>query len=82
MSRIGSRNRVYSGLDAQEMHLTVFAPQVGEAAGARTNVAHWRINGYRAAVIVWTAEEWGVLTERPSDAQPLPSGMWCALRWE
>ena len=81
MSRFES-NGVYPRMDAKEMHLAIFAPQLGEVAGGRVNVARWRINGYKAEVIVWTAEEWGLLSDRPSDAQPLPSGMWCALRWE
>jgi hypothetical protein len=46
------------------------------------NVTRWRINGYRAAIILWTAEEWERLTERPTDAQYFPCGVWCALRME
>ncbi len=44
------------------------------------NVAHWHINGYPAAVVVWTAEEWAALEHRPLDAQAYPNGIWCALR--
>jgi hypothetical protein len=44
------------------------------------NVAHWRINGFAATILVWTAEEWGRLTVRPADAQYFPCGVWCALR--
>ena len=40
----------------------------------------WRINGYRASLLVWTAEEWAKLDDRPADAQYHPSGIWCALR--
>ena len=42
----------------------------------------WRINGFRARLMVWTAEEWEKLEPRPADAQYHPSGVWCALRWE
>ena len=49
-------------------------------AGAKA--AQWLINGYRASIIVWTAEEWERLAERPHDAQLHPSGVWCALRVE
>jgi hypothetical protein len=45
-------------------------------------VARWRINGFAAIVIVWTKEEWSRLTDRPTDAQSLPGGQWCALRIE
>lgn len=44
------------------------------------NVAHWRINGYRASIQVWTTEEWERLAHRPADAQYYPCGIWCALR--
>jgi hypothetical protein len=46
------------------------------------NAAHWRINGFRASILVWTVEEWEQLTERPADAQFYPCGIWCALRIE
>ena len=39
----------------------------------------WRINGYRANLLVWTADEWARLEVRPSDARYHPSGFWCAL---
>jgi hypothetical protein len=62
---------------------------VGRAAlrvclGARpdSRAVFWRINGYRAKLLVWTAEEWEELEARPSDAQLHPSGVWCALRLE
>jgi hypothetical protein len=42
----------------------------------------WRINGFPARVLIWTAEEWSRLTERPNDAQEYPNGIWCALRIE
>jgi hypothetical protein len=42
----------------------------------------WRINGFRAKLLVWTAEEWEKLEARPPDAQFHPSGVWCALRMD
>jgi hypothetical protein len=42
--------------------------------------AFWRINGFRARLVVWTADEWEKLERRPPDAQFHPSGVWCALR--
>jgi hypothetical protein len=45
-------------------------------------VVNWRINGYRASLLVWTPEEWAAMEGRPSDAQYHPSGVWCALRME
>ena len=46
------------------------------------NMVHWKINGYRATILVWTTEEWERLPERPTDAQYHPCGIWCALRME
>jgi hypothetical protein len=40
----------------------------------------WRINGFRAKLLVWTVDEWEKLEARPVDAQFHPSGVWCALR--
>ncbi len=57
--------------------LGLFQPPVTE-----TNTAQWRINGYRATIIIWTSEEWERLRERPTDAQYYPCGVWCALRME
>ena len=42
--------------------------------------ARWLINGFPATILVWTAEEWARLTDRPQDAQQYPNGTWCALR--
>jgi hypothetical protein len=42
----------------------------------------WRINGFRAKLLVWTVDEWEKLEARPVDAQFHPSGVWCALRLE
>lgn len=44
--------------------------------------AFWRINGFRARLLVWTVAEWERLEPRPADAQYHPSGVWCALRLE
>jgi hypothetical protein len=44
--------------------------------------ARWLINGFPATILIWTAEEWSRLTERPNDAQQFPNGIWCALRME
>jgi hypothetical protein len=44
------------------------------------NVAHWRINGHPAIILIWTAEEWERMEEHPADAQYYPCGVWCALR--
>jgi hypothetical protein len=42
--------------------------------------AFWRINGYRARLLVWTRDEWERMDSPPSDAQLHPAGVWCALR--
>jgi len=44
--------------------------------------AHWRINGYRARLLIWTLAEWEKLDAPPPDAQYHPSGVWCALRMD
>jgi hypothetical protein len=44
------------------------------------NVARWRINGQRVTILIWTADEWERLPDRPPDAQYYPCGVWCALR--
>jgi hypothetical protein len=45
-------------------------------------VAYWRINGYRAAMLVWTDAEFERLAayERPADAQHFSCGIWAVLR--
>ncbi len=48
--------------------------------GDEWNVARWTINGFPAKVVVWTRDEWERLDARPSDAQYLPCGIWCAIR--
>ena len=45
-----------------------------------TNSARWLINGFPATILVWTADEWSKLIDRPRDAQPVANGTWCALR--
>jgi hypothetical protein len=45
-----------------------------------SRAAFWRIDGFRARLLVWTPEEWAKLEVRPPDAQLHPSGVWCALR--
>ena len=44
------------------------------------NSARWFINGFPATILVWTADEWARLRERPLDAQQVSNGSWCALR--
>jgi len=65
----------YAGEDRVTMG--VYQPCTSEA-----NVARWRVNGYRATICIWTAEEWEKMTDRPTDAQYYPCGIWCALRFE
>jgi hypothetical protein len=46
------------------------------------DVVYWRVNGYRAAMLVWTDEEFARLAprDRPSDAQHFSCGIWAVLR--
>ncbi len=62
------------------LHLRMFLRPSREPA-SRT---HWLVNGFRAVVLLWTAEEWSALSdrERPSDAQVYPDGSWVSLRME
>jgi len=57
--------------------LGLYHPSDSEA-----DVGRWKINGYRATILVWTAEQWENLPDRPTDAQHFPCGIWCALRME
>ena len=57
-------------------------PALFQPPVADRNVARWRINGYGATIVIWTAEEWAALAVRPDDAQYYPSGIWCALRMD
>ena len=54
---------------------SVFHPSEPES-----HSAYWRINGYRATILIWTEAEWKALEVRPPDAQFYPCGVWCALR--
>ena len=56
-------------------HLNLFNPSASECHAAR-----WLINGYQARIVIWTAEEYEQLSERPTDARYYPCGVWCALR--
>ena len=56
-----------------------FAVGPPSALAART---HWKINGFPASVLVWTAEQWSLLATRPDDAQRSPDGSWCVLRMD
>jgi hypothetical protein len=56
-------------------HLRIWSPSTPESPAPV-----WRINGYRATLLVWTADEWARLEVPPSDARYHPSGFWCALR--
>ena len=46
------------------------------------DVVYWRVNGYRAAMLVWTDAEFEQLPpwERPTDAQHFSCGIWAVLR--
>ena len=67
-----------SAFASSESHsLGIYQPPMNDA-----NVAFWRINGYRATIMIWTPEEWDRLTDHPPDAQLFPSGIWCAMRME
>jgi hypothetical protein len=56
-------------------------PEAEDTPTAR-DVVYWRINGYRAAMLVWTDAEYEQLAdwERPADAQRLSCGIWTVLR--
>ncbi len=66
-------------------HLPPIAPQrrlIGlyRPDVAELNVSRWRINGHSARIIIWTAEEFERLIDRPADAMYYACGVWCALR--
>jgi hypothetical protein len=46
------------------------------------DVVYWRVNGHRAAMFVWTDDEFERLAvwERPKDAQRFACGIWAVLR--
>ena len=47
---------------------------------AEEQAAFWRINGYRARLVIWTSDQWERMKAPPADAQFHPTGVWCALR--
>lgn len=55
-------------------------PHTGRGTTLQPQVTRWRINGYPALILIWTADQWERLEDRPSDAQYYPCGVWCALR--
>ena len=61
--------------------LTLHRPEA-EPATRPKDVVFWRINGYRAAMLVWTDAEFEQLPiwERPADAQHFSCGIWAVLR--
>jgi hypothetical protein len=61
--------------------LTVHRPE-DEPMPAPRDVVYWRVNGYRAAMLVWTDDEFARLSdgERPADAQHFSCGIWAVLR--
>jgi hypothetical protein len=56
-------------------------PGLPEELRAR-DVVYWRVNGYRAAMLVWTDAEFERLPawERPAGAQHFSCGIWAVLR--
>jgi len=40
----------------------------------------WLINGFPATILIWSADEWARLIDRPEGAQQFPNGIWCVLR--
>jgi hypothetical protein len=70
-------NRAAQALPVTTTRPTLYNPPVPEQ-----NVARWRINGYAASIVIWTHDEWERLSERPTDAQYYPCGVWCALRMD
>lgn len=68
------------GAIAGMLPVTLAMPAAGAEDECRR--AHWRINGFGATLMVWTAEAWERLAERPTDAQYVDCGIWCALRMD
>jgi hypothetical protein len=56
--------------------------RVGSGSAPEPAAAFWRINGYRAKLLIWTRDEWERMESPPPDAQLHPCGVWCALRLE
>ncbi len=44
------------------------------------NATCWLINGFPATILIWSAEEWARLIDRPEHAQQFSNGVWCILR--
>jgi hypothetical protein len=73
MSQAARAREVATKRSTLRLHIPL--PEVNGSAG-------WLINGFPAKVLIWTAEEWSRLTDRPIDAQPYQDGIWCALRMD
>jgi hypothetical protein len=54
----------------------------GDNKAKARDVVYWRVNGHRAAMLVWTDAEFERLAvwERPKDAQHFACGIWAVLR--
>jgi hypothetical protein len=72
-----SQSLISSGFATQRAPLQIFRPFAPVSHSAR-----WKINGHKASLLIWSAEEWERLDQRPADAQFHPHGVWCALRFD
>ena len=54
--------------------------RICEDPKSEEQAAFWRINGYRARLVLWTPDQWQRMETPPADAQFHPTGVWCALR--
>jgi hypothetical protein len=59
----------------------MFSPD-GPRSPAPTARTQWKINGFPASVLVWSAEEWSRLANRPEDAQRSKDGSYHSLRMD
>jgi hypothetical protein len=66
--------------EAQEFESLCLELRLYVEPAPEVTAVYWRINGYRARLLIWTVAEWEKLDLRPADAQYHPSGVWCALR--
>ena len=71
------------------LRLTGAAPRGGRSqlqlhrpAEGVANSTRWLINGFPATVLIWSAEEWARMIDRPEHAQQSPSGLWCLLKFD
>ena len=71
---------IVMNLAIHDSHPKTSRPGLYRPSDAHRNIAQWHINGYPAAIFIWTQEEWDRLADRPDDAQYYPCGVWCALR--